>query len=67
LYVAAAGIDPARVLPIMLDAGTNNEVNFCKFFENFKFILRIFLKSFEDDFLEEIKEKIERIIGIAAR
>ncbi|PRP77054.1 putative NAD-dependent malic enzyme [Planoprotostelium fungivorum] len=25
LYVAAAGIDPAKVLPIMLDAGTNNE------------------------------------------
>ncbi|RNE98485.1 malic enzyme [Trypanosoma rangeli] len=25
LYVAAAGINPSRVLPVMLDAGTNNE------------------------------------------
>ncbi|GKD77631.1 NAD-dependent malic enzyme 59 kDa isoform, mitochondrial, partial [Tanacetum coccineum] len=25
MYVAAAGINPQRVLPIMLDVGTNNE------------------------------------------
>lgn len=27
LYTACAGIDPAKVLPVILDTGTNNEDN----------------------------------------
>ncbi|GBC03517.1 hypothetical protein RclHR1_05170007 [Rhizophagus clarus] len=44
LYVAAAGIDPRRTLPITLDLGTNNEKNL-----NDEFYLGIRKKRVDDD------------------
>jgi malate dehydrogenase (oxaloacetate-decarboxylating)(NADP+) len=44
LYVAAAGIDPRRTLPITIDVGTNNEKNL-----NDEFYLGLRNKRVDDD------------------
>ncbi|KAL8418313.1 hypothetical protein RB594_001791 [Gaeumannomyces avenae] len=59
LYTAAAGIDPSKTLPIVLDTGTNNE-------ENLKDPLYLGLRSkrpafeaeqaFMDEFMQAVKE-----------
>jgi malate dehydrogenase (oxaloacetate-decarboxylating)(NADP+) len=59
LYTAAAGIQPKKTLPIVLDSGTNNE-------DNLKDPLYLGLRqkrvsmeeqqAFMDDFMEAVKE-----------
>lgn len=60
LYTAAAGIHPAKTLPIVLDSGTNNETNLK---DPFYLGLRQKRVSYKDqqDFMDEFMEAVKEV------
>ncbi|XP_010523035.1 PREDICTED: NAD-dependent malic enzyme 2, mitochondrial [Tarenaya hassleriana] len=57
MYVAAAGINPQRVLPVMLDVGTNNE----KLLENHLYLGLRRRRLEGEEYLEIVDEFIEAV------